>query len=268
MVPTFFKATKKGPTMYQLFDSHAHYDDEAFDKDREALIASLPEHGVTRVINASADIPSSFASVALTEAYDFFYCAIGVHPEAADTYDAQAEQTLRELSAHPKVLAIGEIGLDYHYDTTTKEVQQAAFEKQLILAEELNLPVVIHTREATADTMALLTKYRPRGVVHCFSGSAETAKEVLKLGMYVGFTGVVTFKNARKVVDAMKAVPLDRLLIETDCPYLSPEPMRGKRCDSNYLHFTAEKIAAYRGIAPEEVMEASFENTCRLYGIK
>ena len=194
-------------------------------------------------MNIGYNLNSSKASVALAEKYDFFYAVIGVHPQDASEYSEQVENELIMLSQNNKVKAIGEIGLDYHYDDIDKDLQKQVFEKQLILANKLNLPVVIHSRDAAEDTMDLLKKYKPQGIVHCYSYSAELAKEILKLGMYIGFTGVITFKNARKAVDTAKIVPMDRLLVETDCPYMAPEPFRGKRCDSSMLQSTLSKLS-------------------------
>ena len=251
-----------------IFDSHAHYDNNRFDADRGELLDSLPQKGVARVLNAASDLQSSLTGLALCERYDYFYCAVGVHPhEAAEAPGDYLEQ-LRELSAHPKVRAIGEIGLDYHYDFSPRDVQRRFFEEQLLLAAELSLPVVVHDREAHGDTLELLRKHRPRGVVHCFSGSAEMAREVAALGMYVGFTGAVTFQNARKPLEAAAAVPADRLLIETDCPYMAPVPLRGRRCDSSMIPHTAQALAGVRGISPQEVIDLTAANARCLFSVE
>jgi len=251
-----------------IFDSHAHYDQKRFDADRDEVIAALAGAGVTRVMNAASDLPSSRDAMALAEKYPFFWCSVGIHPHEAEDAPADYLDQLRELTKHPKVMAIGEIGLDYHYDFSPRDIQRRVFEEQLILAKELDMPVIIHDREAHAETMELLTKYRPRGVVHCFSGSAEMAVQVAQLGMYVGFTGTVTFKNARKPLEAVAAVPEDKILMETDCPYMAPEPLRGRRCDSSMLPYTAAAMAAARGITPQQMVDIAARNACRLFGTK
>lgn len=252
---------------HSVFDSHSHYTDDAFDADRGSLMASLPEAGICGVMLASASVENSAESVRLAEQYPFCHCAVGVHPESeADTPDGYLD-TLRTLAQNENVLAIGEIGLDYHYDNYCRERQIRLFREQLLLARELDLPVIIHSRDATQDCMEILREFRPRGVMHCFSGSAETARELVSLGLYVGFTGVLTFKNARKSIEAMCAVPMDRLLVETDCPYMAPVPYRGKRCDSTMIPKIAERIAEERGISAQEVLVQTAENAKRLFGI-
>ncbi len=250
-----------------IFDSHAHYDDPAFDPDRESLLASLAGAGVEAAMTIGADLATSQAAVALAERHPFLWAAVGVHPHGAAQLPPDWLQQLEGLSAHPKVRAIGEIGYDYHYDGDWKEAQRAAFEAQLQLAARLEKPVVIHDREAHGDTLELLRRYRPAGVGHCYSGSAEMAKEVLSLGMYIGFTGVVTFKNARRALEAAAVVPLDRLLVETDCPYMAPEPFRGKRCDSTLLPHTIGRLAAVKGVSPQELADITNQNARRLFGI-
>jgi len=254
--------------VFGIFDSHAHYDQKRFDADRDEVIAALNAAGVTRVMNAASDLPSSHDALALAEKYPFFWCSVGIHPHEAEDAPADYLDQLRELVNNPRVRAIGEIGLDYHYDFSPRDVQRRVFEEQLILAKELDMPVIIHDREAHGETMELLTKYRPKGVVHCFSGSAEMAKQVAGLGMYVGFTGTVTFKNARKPLEAVAAVPQDRLLLETDCPYMAPEPLRGRRCDSSMLPYTAAAMAAARGITTQQLVDITARNACRLFGIE
>ena len=251
-----------------IFDSHAHYDQKRFDDDREQVISALAAVGVTRVMNAASDLPSSRDALALAEKYPFFWCSVGIHPHEAEDAPADYLDQLKELVKNPRVRAIGEIGLDFHYDFSPRDIQHRVFEEQLILAKELDMPVIIHDREAHGETMELLTKYRPKGVVHCFSGSAEMARQVAELGMYVGFTGTVTFKNARKPLEAVAAVPADRLLIETDCPYMAPEPLRGRRCDSSMLPYTAAAMAAVRGITPQQLVDLTAQNACRLFGIE
>lgn len=251
-----------------IFDSHAHYDSEDFDPDREELIDSFASQGVVAVLNASSDIPSSRASMALTERYPFFWCGVGVHPHEAAEVDGDYIDQIEQMCAQPKVVAIGEIGLDYHYDFSPRPIQRRVFERQMKLAQQLGKPVIIHSREATEDTLEILQKFPSvTGVVHCFSGSAETAEVLLKLGYYIGFTGVVTFNNAKKVARAAQVVPLDRLLLETDCPYMAPVPLRGKRCESPMIVYTAEKLAQIKGVDAQQLVDAARENTCRLFGI-
>lgn len=255
------------PNLYPIFDSHAHYDDHAFDSDLSKTVASIKENGVTGIINCGVNYESSKQCVELAKKYDIFYAAVGVHPE--DLYENQSfdPQKLQDLIANKKTVAIGEIGLDYHWDTHSAEVQKRWFYDQLKFAKEVNLPVIVHDREAHGDTLDILKSAKPKGVLHCFSGSVEMAREILKLGMYIGIGGVVTFKNARKTVEVVKELPLDRLLLETDAPYLSPEPFRGKRNTSDLIYFTALKIAEIKGISEKDVLEASFENIKKLFSI-
>lgn len=250
-----------------IFDTHAHYDDEKFDADRDTLLAGLPAQGVCGVVNAACDMASCESGLALAEKYPFVYCSVGVHPHSADEWTAACADTLAAYTKQTKVAAIGEIGLDYHYDFSPRETQRAAFEAQLALAKELDLPVIIHDREAHADTLTLLQKYHPKGILHCFSGSAEMAKEILKLGMYIAFGGAVTFKNARKTLEAAAVVPLDRLLVETDCPYMSPEPLRGTRCDSSMIAYTAVALARIKSLEPQALLDATCANARAVYGI-
>lgn len=253
--------------MKNIFDSHAHYDDRRFDGDRDEVLAALPEKGVGFVMNAACHLESAKESIRLAEKYDYVYASAGVHPHDAKDAPADLSARLRELLCHPKVKAVGEIGLDYHYDFSPRDVQIKIFEEQLALARELDLPVIIHDREAHADMLRILREYTPRGIMHCYSGSAEMAKEILDLGLYIGFTGVVTFKNARKTLEAAAAVPLDRLLIETDCPYMAPEPYRGKRCDSSMLNKTAEVLAKVKNITAQELLDVTFDNAKKIYDI-
>ena len=250
-----------------IFDSHAHYDDERFRDDLPDVISHLKQNGVCAVLNVGCDEQSSLSTVSLAKQVPWFYAAVGIHPHAADELSEHWMDTLMPLFSEEKVVALGEIGLDYHWDTPDRESQRVLFEAQLQLAQKVNLPVIIHSRDACADTMELLHKYNPRGVVHCFSGSAETAKEVVKMGMYVGFTGVVTFPNARKTLEAVRAVPMERLLLETDCPYMAPVPFRGKRTTSDMIQYTAQAIAEQKGLSAQEVIDTARENTCRLFGI-
>ena len=234
--------------MNGIFDSHAHYDDERFDADRDELLESIHREGVEYIMTIGADLTTSYAARELAERYDFVYFAAGIHPEQAGDAPENYLEELKALAAHPKCRAIGEIGLDYYWaENPPKERQMELFRQQVLLAKELGLPVIIHDREAHADTLALLRELHPAGVLHCFSGSVEMAKEVAALGMYLGFTGAITFKNARKAPQAAAVVPDDRLLIETDCPYMAPEPYRGKRCDSSMLPRVAERLAEALG---------------------
>lgn len=253
----------------RIFDSHCHYDDEQFDGDREELLGRvLPEKGVCGAVNMGADLQGCLDTVALTERYGYFYGAVGIHPECAGELPENWLQTLRELLGRKKIVAVGEIGLDYHWlDDCPKERQKEVFAAQLELANELSYPVVIHDREAHADILEFLRQYRPAGVVHCFSGSVETAREVLKLGMYIGLGGAVTFKNARHALDVAREVPLDRLLLETDAPYMAPVPFRGKRNDSSLIAFVAEKIAEVRGETAESILHAAERNARQLFRI-
>lgn len=254
--------------MNNIFDSHAHYNDPAFDADRDEVLNSLGEKGVSNVINCATDYNSSLISLSYAEKYPFIYASYGLHPEdIKDDYEDELEK-IYPLLIEKKCVAVGEIGLDYHYDEIPRKVQIDVFTRQLIKANEMNLPVIVHDREAHADTLELLKKYKPKGVLHCFSGSVETAREVLNLGMYLGFGGVVTFKNAVKSVETAKYVPLDRILLETDCPYMAPVPYRGKRNDSSLIKFAAEKIGEIRGIDAQTVIDEANKNTKRLFNIK
>jgi len=253
-------------TMY--FDTHAHYDDEAFDADREAVIAALPGEGVSLVLNASSDLKSSANSVALAEKYPFFYAAVGIHPHEASAMNEEAPEKIRELAENKKVVAIGEIGLDYYYDFSPREVQKEVFRIQMALAEELNMPVIVHDRDAHEDCMDIIRAFRGvRGVFHCYSGSVEMARELVKLGWYLSFTGAVTFKNAKKAPEVVAFMPEDRLMIETDCPYLAPVPLRGKRNDSGNLKFIARRIAEIRGATAEHIAAVTLQNGKRFFGI-
>lgn len=250
------------------FDTHAHYDDEAFDADRDSVIQSLPAAGVSLVLNAASDLNSSFETVALAEKYPFFYAAVGIHPHEASTMSREALEKLRALTLNKKVVAIGEIGLDYYYNFSPREEQKEAFRLQMALAQELNLPVIVHDRDAHEDSLEIVRAFPGvRGVFHCYSGSLETAKELVKLGWYLSFTGAVTFKNARKAPEVVAWIPEDRLMIETDCPYLAPVPLRGKRNDSRNLKFIAERIAEIRGTTTEHIAEVTMRNGISFFGI-
>ncbi len=254
--------------MNNIFDTHAHYADRAFDEDRYELLEKLPEMGVKYIMLASSSVEDTAENAAIAQKYGYIYATSGVHPESVDENPENYLDIVRETAlSSPKIKAIGEIGLDYHYDGYSREKQLKLFEEQLILAKELDLPVIVHSRDACEDTLNMLKKHRPRGVVHCFSGSAETAKEIIKLGMYIGFTGVLTFKNAKKALKALEEVPLDKLLLETDCPYMAPVPFRGKRCDSSMLAYTAAAAAEIKGIDTQEIIDITCENGKRFYGI-
>lgn len=252
-----------------IFDTHAHYDDERFSEDRDALLRNvLPKAGVVGIINMASDYNSLAKTAALAREYSYVYGAVGIHPECAKELPDSWLDDIKQLAAEEKLIAIGEIGLDYHWlDECPKERQQEVFAAQLELANELSMPVAVHDREAHADTLAFLKKYRPRGVVHCFSGSWEMAQELLKLGLYLGIGGVVTFKNARHAVEVAEKIPLDRLLLETDAPYMAPVPCRGQRNDSSLIAHVAEKIAELRGMTADEILAITRNNTKSLFGI-
>lgn len=250
------------------FDSHSHMDDRRFDADRDGIMDDLKSHGVGLLMNVGCDLPSSERSVALAERYPFVYAAVGSHPDDADHVDGRLLDRYRALAGHEKVRAIGEIGLDYHYEDVPRTQQIIAFEQQLELAEALKLPVIVHEREAHGDAMDIVRRHPDvRGVFHCFSGSKELALWLVERGWYIGFTGVVTFKNARRAVEAVQALPLDRILVETDCPYMAPEPYRGRRNDSRYVPLVAAKIAELKGITPDEAGNITTENAKRLFAI-
>lgn len=249
-----------------IFDTHAHYFKSDFGEELDGVLAGLPEKGVERVMAVGCSLAASREQAELAERYDFIYAAAGIHPEDAADLPEDWQEQIRRLCGREKVVAIGEIGLDCHYDgAPPKEVQREVFVRQLELARELDMPVIIHSRDACADTMEILREYRPRGVTHCFSYSAETAREVVKLGMYIGFTGVLTFKNAKKAIEVCKAVPIDRLLLETDCPYMAPEPFRGKRCDSSMIAYTGARMAEIKGVSTEDMIDIANENGKRLF---
>ncbi len=252
-----------------IFDTHAHLDDRAFDTDRAALLSQLPGLGLALVMNPGCSLASSRAAAALAENYDYVYAAVGSHPDAADEVTEDVLEQYRQLARQcPKVRAIGEIGLDYHYEDIPREVQQRAFRVQMALARELELPVIVHEREAHEDGMRIVEEFpQVTGVFHCYSGSLEMAKVLIRRGWYIGFGGVLTFKNARKAVEAASQIPLDRLVLETDCPYMSPEPFRGRRNDPGRLHLVAERLAQLRGLSAEEIENITLENGKRLYRI-
>ncbi len=258
--------------MSKIFDSHSHYNNPAFSEDYDSLMQHLKDSGVGYVMNCGSSVDASRIAMQQSENSDFMCFSAGIHPLdiEPDTCDKDFDE-IEKMASHPKCKAIGEIGLDYHYDDAAdSETQKAAFIRQLDMAVKLDMPVIIHIREAMQDSLEILKLYdgKVRGVIHCFSGSAESCKELLKMGYYIGFTGVVTFKNARRSLEALKVVPFDRLLIETDCPYMAPEPHRGKRCDSSLLHFVAQKIADELGKTKEEVLAQTYENAARLFEIE
>lgn len=253
----------------RLFDSHVHLDDRRYNKDRDELIASLPEQGIEFAVNIGADIESSEASISLAEKYEFLYATVGVHPHDVKTMKDGDIEVLRELSKHPKVLAIGEIGLDYYYDNSPRELQKKWFIEQMKLANECDLPIVIHSRDAVQDTYDIIKEYN-RGstvLIHCFSQSLEMAKRYVKDGAYLALGGALTFKNARSLVEVARQIPLEYLLIETDCPYLTPEPHRGKRNDPSKVYYVAQKIAELKGLPIEEVIETTNFNARKFYGL-
>lgn len=251
-----------------IFDSHAHYDSDSFQEDRDALLSSLFQSGVCGVINCGSDLQTSQFTAELCAQYPQIYGAAGIHPECAGDLPEGWIHTLENLLRLTKMVAVGEIGLDYHWESNPpRELQKEIFAQQLELANRLELPVIIHDREAHGDTMELLRLYRPKGVIHCFSGSVEWMQEAVKLGLYIGLGGAVTFKNAKVPKEVAKAVPLDRLLTETDCPYMSPVPFRGKRCDSSMIAYSAGEIAELKGISLENVLQAGRNNAENLFAL-
>lgn len=252
-----------------LFDTHAHMDDQAFDTDREALLAGLPQQGIGLLMNPGCSLASSRNASELSRRYDYIYAAVGSHPDAADEVDEGILEEYGQLCReNPKIKAIGEIGLDYHYEDIPREIQRRAFRLQMGLAKELGLPVIVHEREAHEDGMCIVSEFpEVTGAFHCYSGSAEMAKWLIARGWYIGFTGVLTFKNARKAVEVARAIPLDRIVLETDCPYMAPEPFRGRRNDPGKLYRMAEKLAEIRGLSAEEIQAVTMENGKRLYHI-
>ena len=250
-----------------IFDTHAHYDDSRFDGDRDAVLAALPEAGVELVLDPGCDLPSSRAAAALAERYSHVYAAAGIHPENCAGFQDADLAALRQLLAQPKVAAIGEIGLDYYWEENPpRDFQQMVFRKQLTLAEELDLPVIVHDREAHGDSLSIIREFPAvTGVFHCFSGSPEMAEELLKRGWYLGFDGPITYKNARRAPEVAAITPLERMVVETDAPYLSPVPVRGRRNDSRYLPHVIAKLAEWKGVTPEEMTRITCENGKRLF---
>lgn len=252
--------------MNNIFDAHAHYDDSWFDDDRDELLSSLPSKGVCGIVNASVDLKTAKTALDFSKRYDYMYATVGFHPENLDDMPDDYLTQIAKLLEDKKAVALGEIGLDYHWDID-RQLQHKVFEQQLILAKELDVPVVIHDREAHGDIMEYIRKYQPKGLLHCFSGSVEMLNEVLKLGLSISLGGTVTFKNARVPVEVAQAVPLDRLLLETDAPYLSPVPFRGKRNDSSNILYTATRIAEIKGIGIQQLLDITCDNAKRLYSI-
>ena len=248
------------------FESHAHYDDERFAEDRDTLLASFPAEGIETVVNASSDIKSSKASIALSEKYPFFYAAVGVHPHEVENIIEADIDELRELSKHPKVVAIGEIGLDYYYDLSPRDLQRHWFKRQLELADELKMPVIIHSRDAAQECFDIIKNSNVRnGVIHCYSGSAEMAEEYIKMGFYIGVGGSLTFKNNKKGVETVERIPIEKILIETDSPYLAPVPYRGKRNDSRLLKYVVERISQIKNIPENDICNITKNNAQNLF---
>ena len=252
-----------------LFDTHAHYDSRQFDADRDEVLSGLPGRGVGLVVNPGCDLPSSRKAVEIARQYPFVYAAVGIHPEDCGDWEESQLEELRQLTADPKVVAIGEIGLDYYWkENPPRELQKEVFRRQLELAQSLRLPVIVHDRDAHGDCMDLVRDYpQVTGVFHCFSGSAEMARELVARGWMISFTGVLTYQNARKAVEAVQAVPIERIMIETDSPYMAPVPFRGKRCDSGLVRYTCERLAEIKGISPEECAEITLANGKKFFGI-
>ncbi len=254
--------------MYQnIFDTHSHYDDEKFNPDREMLLSNLQSQGVSNVVSCGCDIETTQFNFDLAQKYDFMYFAAGFHPECLEGASLEDLEIIKKFAQNKKCVAIGEIGLDYHWMSSTKKVQKEFFTSQIELAAALDLPVIVHDREAHGDTLDILKTTKPKGVVHCFSGSKEMAREIIKLGMYIGLNGVVTFNNARKSLEVVRDIPLDRLVLETDCPYLAPVPHRGKRNDSSLIPFIAEKIATLLDMDAQELLNITNENAKKLYNL-
>ena len=249
-----------------IFDAHAHYDDKWFDEDRAEVLNCLPEKGISGVVNNSVDLETAAKSIELAEKYSFMYAAVGFHPENLENVPLDYLDRLAKLCEHKKVVAIGETGLDYHWDTP-KDLQKRVFEEQVKLSLDINMPLVVHDREAHGDVFDILRKYRPNALVHCFSGSVELMREAVKLGCYISLGGVVTFKNARHSVEVASEIPLDRLLLETDAPYMAPVPYRGKRCDSSLIPYSAVKIAELRDLPVQKLLDITCENAKRFYRI-
>lgn len=251
-----------------IFDTHAHYDDKAFDDDRQTILSSMISNGVGRIVNVGANLSGSRRSIELSKEYDFVYAAVGVHPDDAAEITEEGLAKLYEMTQNDKVVAVGEIGLDYYWNKENKEVQIDAFRKQIDLAQQVGKPIIIHSRDAAEDTVRILRECdagRNGGVVHCFSYSKEIAREAIALGFYIGIGGVLTFSNAKKVKETVAEIPIERIVLETDCPYLAPVPHRGERNNSSYLPLVVEEIAGIKGISAEEVMSVTYDNACKMY---
>lgn len=254
--------------MYQnIFDTHSHYDDEKFNPDREAILNNLQSQGVSLVVSCGCDIDSTQFNFDLAQKYDYIYFAAGFHPENLQGATLDDLKIIEKFAQNKKCVAIGEIGLDYHWMDSPKEVQREFFEAQIELAKKLDMPVIVHDRDAHGDTLDILKSTKPRGVVHCFSGSREMAREIIRLGMYIGLNGVVTFPNARKSLEVVKEIPIERLVLETDCPYLAPTPVRGKRNDSSNIPYIAEKISEVLGMDAQELLDITNKNAKMLYNL-
>lgn len=253
---------------YNIFDTHSHYDDDRFNEDREQLLASMCDKGISKIISCGCDIKTTEINKRLAEKFDFCFFAAGFHPECLENASIDELEKIKAYAQNKKCVAIGEIGLDYHWMSSPKEVQLEFFEKQIELAAELELPVIVHDREAHGDTLDMLKKTKPKGVLHCFSGSKEMAREIISLDMYIGLNGVATFKNAKKSLEVVKEIPIERLVLETDCPYLAPEPYRGRRNDSSYIPFIAKRIGEVLKMEPQKVLDITNENAHRLYALQ
>ena len=250
------------------FDTHAHYCDKRFDDDRDILLGSMADSGISFILNAGSNLRSSKLSLELADKYPFIYASVGVHPHDASSMSDETVLELEKMLSHPKAVAVGEIGLDYHYDFSPRDVQRVRFREQLELARRLSKPVIIHEREALQDTLNIVRDFSDLiGVFHCFSGSWETAKIVLDLGWYLSFTGIITFKNARRALEVLEKMPAERIMLETDCPYLAPEPKRGRRNSSLYLQYIAEKVAEVRGMSREDIAALTTENGKKFFEI-
>lgn len=253
-----------------IFDTHTHYNDEAFDPDRESILRLLPKQNVYAVIDNGGNLETSAKAIELSEKYSYVYAAVGFHPEYLSDKDIDVNTLICELEKmldNEKVVAVGEIGLDYHFNADNKEIQKKVFESQVEMAIKHDLPIIVHDRDAHGDTLEILKKYKPRGVVHCFSGSVEMAREILKIGMSLGIGGVVTFKNAKSIVEVVKDVPISSIVLETDAPYLAPVPLRGKRCMSSYIEYTAKKVAEFKKMSLDDVLKATKNNAIKLFNI-
>lgn len=253
-----------------IFDTHAHYDDTQFDSDREELLTSMPGLGVTTIVNVSSTLKSCEKCVELARKYPYVYAAVGIHPDEVGSLNEETFAWMERLLDNEKVVAVGEIGLDYYWDNESHAVQKKWFVRQLELAGRHHLPIIIHSREAAADTMEIMKAHAQGldGVIHCYSYSKEQAEEYIKMGFYIGIGGVLTFKNAKKLKEVAEVVPLEQIVLETDCPYLAPEPFRGKRNQSSYIRYVAEKLAEIKGITAEEVIAVTEENAKKMYRLK